>query len=495
LPKLPQANFSDAHMFKVNRSIAKAWAEEGTDNLKRFQAQMMKARGIDPGASKKVKQQQGREAAMKQIGGSMQMAQQAMQFLQGMSQSGMDMPGMTPEKMARLQQKMDRVAAKQGLVLEERPVDFSTMPGGDGGSIFAEANHYNFLRTYNSYVNYFNKYWQEYNQRVQDIMHNYEEAVGGEDRNWEVISKDMNNEHDRALRDGIEGTPHDGEDQPCRQARIDHMSRLNGISDQFYNQWESLFFTDYPQRMKPTLEAFYYTCMRYVRNMVDPKIMQQEHDKVMGTFTSFAGLAMGSLGKGSEFDYYPEVEEEQRKLDMDVARAKEEAEARRPKFKSELVLPEKGFTDWVDEHFVIDGSLGFFSLKVTTKTVEFRAAVPGWFSGAKYDFTKDKLSTYTGAGMKLPIGVNIAGMGGKLELGAEAYRRTATWDFKNGTYSETETAKAEAGYTAGPLKLSAEATLDSDLHAKAKFKAGLSGKDDAGEFKGGPTLQWQDDLW
>lgn len=474
LPKLPQADFSNAHMFKVNKAIAKAWAEEGTDNLRRFQAQMLKARGIDPGASKKVKQQQGREAAMRQMGDSMQMAQQAMQFLQGMSQSGMDMPGMTPDKMARLQQKMDRVAAKQGMVLEERPVDFSAMPGVDSGSIFAEANHYNFQVTYNSYVKYFNKYWQEYNQRVQDIMRNYEAAVRGEDQNWEVMSKDMNEAHDRALRNGIEGTPHDGEDQPCRQALIDHKVRLNGISDQFYNQWESLYFTDYPQRMKPTLEAFYCSCMRYVRNMVDPKLMQQEHDKVIGTFTAFAGQAMGSLGRGSEFDYYPEVEEEQRQLDMDVARAREEAEARRPKFRSELILPEKGFTDWVDEHFVIDGSLGFFSLKVTTKMVEFRAAVPGWFSGAKYDFTKDKLSTYTGIGMKLPIGVNIAGMGGKLELGAEAYRRTATWDFKNGTYEETDTAKGEANLKLGPMSAGGEVEVDSQLHVKVKAKSGMN---------------------
>jgi hypothetical protein len=313
-----------------------------------------------------------------------------------------------------------------------------------------------------------------------------------ENKAWEEEWEKLQEEH----KDIQKCERHTDTDEPCRRSMIEHKRRRNGISDLYYNQWENLFFPQYAQRMKPDLDMYFSVGICWVKNMCHPKVMEREWGVVIETYVTHAEQALAAIGGGGGYSYNPEVEEEEQQLEQDIALAKEEAEARRPVFQSQLKLPEKGFTDWVDEHFVLDLAAKFLALRVTTHDIEFKAAVPGVFSGAKYDFEKDKLSTYTGLGMKLEVGVNVCGAGlGKLQVGGEAYRRTATWDFKNGTYSETDTAKAEATYKAGPMQVGGEFTLDSQLHAKVKAKASMNVSDDEKVFSGGPTAQWEQDLW
>ena len=118
----------------------------------------------------------------------------------------------------------------------------------------------------------------------------------------------------------------------------------------------------------------------------------------------------------------------------------------------------------------------FLSLKVTAHSIEFEAYVPGVGAGAKYDFNSEKFETYTATGGKLDVGVNICGLEAKVEAGGETWRRTATWDLKNGTYQETDTAKAGVSGSVGPLSAGGEVQLDSQLNAKASGKVTLYGQ-------------------
>ena len=81
-----------------------------------------------------------------------------------------------------------------------------------------------------------------------------------------------------------------------------------------------------------------------------------------------------------------------------------------------------------DEHFVIEIAGEFLALKLTSHSIEFEAYIPGVSAGAKYDFSEEKFETYTGFGGKLNIGMNICGLGSKVEAGGEAWRRTSTWE-------------------------------------------------------------------
>ena len=392
-----------------------------------------------------------------------------------------------------IQTQMDKAMQQFGGMMDEKPIDKTALPGSDTGSMFSQGNWVSFQRIYTSNMAYLRKYWKEYEIKVKDICDQYIEKVGEENKAWNEEWEKLQEEHKSVQW----SSRHDGPvDEPCRRSVIQHKRRLNGISDMYYNQWENLFFPDYPQRMKPTLEGFFRICMLYVRNMSDPKVMQREWQKVIESFAMYAEKAVTAIGTGGGFTYHPEVEEEEQELERDIALAREEAVAKGSGFISAWPPPEKGYTEWVDEHFVLDVAAKYLALRITTRDIEFKAAVPGVFSGAKYDFEKDKLSTYTGLGMKLEVGVNVCGVGlGKLQVGGEAYRRTATWDFKNGTYSETESAKAEAAYKAGPLQLAGEFQLDSQLHAKVKGKASMNVSDDNKFFSGGPTAQWEQDLW
>jgi hypothetical protein len=269
--------------------------------------------------------------------------------------------------------------------------------------------------------------------------------------------------------------PHGDNDVPCRRAQIDHKKRLNAISDNYYRQWSGLYFPQYAQKMKPTLDAFYNVCMLHIRNMNDPKVMEIEYGKVTITYVTYVGQAVGSISGGDGFDYHPETEEEERALDHDIAVSKDEANAKTEVFKQDFKSPEFSFTDWIDDHFVLEVSGEFLALKVTSKSIEFEAYVPGVGGGAKYDFSEQKFETYSSTGLKLEVGVNICGMGAKVEAGGEAYRRTATWDLANGKYSETDTAKAGAKGSFGPVSAGGELQLDTQLNAKATGNISLMG--------------------
>jgi hypothetical protein len=323
------------------------------------------------------------------------------------------------------------------------------------------------------------KYHRELMAQFTDIMKVYGEKVKQEDDSFKIEWEKLRKEHDEETQSG-NGGPHSGIDEPCRRAQIAHKQRLNAISDDYYRQWSNLYMPQYVNKMKPTLDAYFNVSMLHVRNMTDPKIMEQEYMVAMMTYATWAQQSMGYIEMGGRFGYHPETEQEERALNQEIAKAKDEAKEKENEFKQEFQSPEFSYTDWINDHFVLELSAEFLALKVSPKSIEFEAYVPlvgagGVGAGAKYDFSEEKFETYTGLGGKLEVGVDICGAEAKLEAKGDFYRRTATWDLKNGTYSETDSAKGEAKASLGPLSAGAEVELDTQLNAKITGKISYEG--------------------
>jgi hypothetical protein len=144
-------------------------------------------------------------------------------------------------------------------------------------------------------------------------------------------------------------------------------------------------------------------------------------------------------------------------------------------FKESFKAPEFSIVEWIDDHFILEISGEFLALKISPKAIEFEASLMWVQAGAKYDFSEEKFETFTAVGMKLDVGVNICDVELGVEGEGDALRRTATWDLKNGKYSESTSVKAEAVGKFGPLYLGGEFELDTELNAKVTGKASIIG--------------------
>lgn len=484
LPDLPQVNLNGPPDFKRNAAIIGAWHKAMAEKLPAFAKRQAGQAGIDLNAIKQVQREQARAAAKAKTAEAMQGAMDAIKYLGSV-------PGMNQAQIAKVKERMEQAAKKMGAKVQDKPVDVNAPPPGtDSGSLFAVENHYNYRRIQAAYSSYFTKYYRELMAQFADILKVYGEKVKEENDNFKVEWDKLRKEHDEEEKSG-NGGPHSGLDEPCRRAQIGHKQRLNAISDDYYRQWSNLYLPQYVRRMKPTLDAYFNVSMLYVRNMTDPKIMQQEYSVSIMTYMTWSVQAMGFIEWGGRFDYHPETEEEERKLNQDIAKAKDEAKAKENEYKQALQAPEFSYTDWIDDHFVLEISGEFLALKVSSKAIEFEAFVPvygpvGPGGGLKYDFSEQKFESYSSVGAKWDTAVNICGLKAGAEAKTEFYRRTATWDLEHGTYSETSTANAEAKANLGPAYVGAEIQLDSQLVAKVTGKASLA---DAATFQGEKELK------
>lgn len=466
LPKLPVVNLNGPYDFERNAPIVGEWAGTAVDKLKKFPLDQAKRAGVDPNASDAVKEAQGRAAARKQMEEALQQAQQTIKLME-------NMPGVSKADIEKARRELDKVMKEHGIEATGKPADLAGPPPGvDSGSLFAEENYYNFILISTSYEKYFVKYFQEYNARIADIYKRGQQEVLMENARFEPEWSKLQEEHDIANEGKYKD--HGEHDEVCRKAMIQHKRRLNAISDKYYRQWSGLYFPEYAQKMKPTLDAYWNVCMLHIRNMNDPKVMEREYDRVTMAYFTYATQAISGIGGGG-FGYHPEVEEKEFQLEQEIARAREEAEARKDEFKQGFPAPEFSWSDWITDNFSLEISGQFLGLKVTARSIEFQSNLPGVTAGVKYDFQDEKFESYTAAGGKLNVGVNICGVGVKAEAGGEAWRRTATWDLKNGTYYESNTAKAEAKGSLGPLSVGTDFQLDAHLNAKVSTTASIMG--------------------
>lgn len=462
LPKIPTCNLNGPKEYKENEPIVDEWLKVCESRFKKVSASEAARMGIDVNASKKVQEAQTKAAAEKEIAKALQQAQDAMKWAQNAN-----LKGMTPAQKAKMEQaakQMQQMAKQQGVKLEDKPVDVSEIPGFDKGGPLVITNYQNYQAIVRTYEIYFMQYNREFQAKVVDIYKVYEQKIQEENDQHAQIWDRLQVEHN------AENNPHGEEDIPCRQEMLRHKKMLNSISHNYYRQWADLYFPQYVQKMKPTIDAYYKVCMLYVKNMNDPEVMKRECSRIRRNHVIYSSMAVSGIGGGSGFKYYGETYEEELAIDAAIARAREEAEAKKPQFEREFPEPEFDLSKWLEDHLVLEVSGEFLALKLTAKSIEFEAWAMGPGAGIKYDWSENTLETYTGVGAKLEVGVNVAGMELKAEVKGDFARKTARWDFTNGTYTESYEAKGEAKAGAGFVSVSGEVSVNTQLEAKTSSK-------------------------
>ena len=211
--------------------------------------------------------------------------------------------------------------------------------------------------------------------------------------------------------------------------------------------------------------------MLYVRNMIDPRVMEREYFRIWQMYLTFAGMAGGYSRAGGTFRYEGSTDKEEEELRRAIKAAEEEAREKRPQMEKDFREPETDWTKWIEDHLVLEVSGEFLSLKITATTIEFEAWAFGPGAGIKVDIAKEQLETYISVGAKFDVGVKIGGINlGKIDVKVETARRVAKWDFVNDTYSESYGAKGEAKFGVGSFAAGGEVELDTELNAKATGK-------------------------
>jgi hypothetical protein len=423
--------------------------------------------------------EQARAASRAQVAEMIQQAQEAMKYLGSL-------PGMQTVdgkyKLNEAMKKMQEAGAKQGVKFsgdQSPPTDPDKIPGIDSGTPYATTNYADYLRIAHSYEKYFSKYYMNFHVQVADFMHVYSERANEENQRFKEEWDKLQAEHNH------EGNSHGDKDIPCRRAQINHKKTLNSIGEEFYHQWVNLYMPQYTKKMKPNLDGYWKVCMLYVRNMNDPAVMKREFLKVKSTFFGFALQAAALISGGGAYRYYGETDEEERALERDVIVARKEADAKKEEFRNDFIAPEFSFEKWLEDHLVLEISAEFLSLKVTAKSIEFEAWAFGPGAGLKYDWAAQTLETYTGAGVKWKVGVNVAGLELEAEAKGDFIRKVAKWDLANGKYEESWGAVGEATAGAGLLKAGASIQVNTQLEAKLAGKIMLEG---AGGIQGEEDL-------
>jgi hypothetical protein len=481
LPKLPQFNSSTPADFEASKPIIEEWANVFGEKYEAWLNVKAMKMGVNPNASDKVKEAQAQKAAQDQMA-------EAMKNAQDMLKNMKNMPGMDSVKNKKelndAMKELQKAAKNNGVKLPKdapkvsaddqgdgsgdqgESFDITKMPTFDSGSPWAQINYRNYSEIQRTYGVYFSKYYKEYNAKVQDIYKVYGEKVKDENDRYAPEYAKLQIEHHKP------NSSHGDKDIPCRAAELKHKQLLNAISLNYYHQWINLYMPQYAQKMKPNLDAYWDVCMIYIRSMTDPKVMEREFYNVKTTYLMYASMAGTAIGGGG-FDYYPETDEEQRQLDIDIATARDEAEQKKPEFAREFQSPDFDFSKWMEDHFVVEIAGQFFALKVTAKTIQFDANALIFGGSLKYNPVDNIFESSSSIALKANIGLNICGVGAELKSKVELAKRTATWDFDKNTYVETNGASGEGKLKVGPVTAGSKWELDSQLNAKTSAKITL----------------------
>lgn len=465
LPGIPQCNLNGPKEYRENLPILEEWLVVCESKWKGVSAAEAASLGIDVNAPKEVMREQGKAAAEREAAKALQQAQDAIKWMQESN-----MPGMTPAQKAELNKAMKQVqqtAKQQNVKLEDKPAAPPGIPGFDKGGPLVVANYQDYLGIVRTYETYFSKYYREFHARFMDIYKVYTQKIKEENdlhaQNWARLQEEHKTNSEA----------HGQDDIPCRRELLRHKKMLNSISKDYYRQWSEMYFPQYVQKMKPTLDAYYKVGMLYVKNMNDPEVMKREFARVRRNHMTYASQAVGYIMGGEGFEYYGETDEEEQAIEADIARAREEAAAKKPEFEREFKEPEFDLSKWLEDHLVLEASGEFLSLKLTAKNIEFEAWAFGPGAGIKYDWSDNSLETYTGVGPKLQVGVNLAGLELKAEAEGQFIRKTARWDFDKGTYTESYGAKGEVKAGAGFFTVGGEVEVNTELEAKTTAKINL----------------------
>lgn len=463
MPRLPMINTSTAKNFCENAPIVEAWVQAYIEQQQKYAIDDAERMGIDPNASDAVREAQALAAGKQMMTDQMQQAQDALKYLD-------NMPGMSSADKAQLKKTMNelkKASKQQGVNLKNKPVDMNTPPGFDSGSALAVMNYANYSKISNTYEIYFLNYYQEFMAKTTDIIRVYSTKVVEENNYHESRMKELEKAHRGKLI-----LPEQCKD--CLKEIIRHKKRMNELAEDYYKQWVNLYMPQYAQKMKPTLDAYWNSCMLYIRVMNDPKVMEREYLKVRKNFLLYGSQAISGIVVGGEFKYEGTTDGEEEALRQLEEAARQAAEEKKPEFIRDFNQPESDWTKWIEDHLVLEVSGQFLGLKITATTIEFNAWAFGPGAGIKFDMLNETMETYVGVGARLKVGVNVGGMGGTVEANVDFARKNTKWDFSSGKYEESYSAVGEAKAAFGNVSASGEVELDTQLNAKTTSKINVA---------------------
>ena len=484
MPKLPMTNVNGPKEYRISSPIIEEWVKVMGSKMEKWaRRQALEKYGITGNEGEAAMTAKAQAGAQKETAQAMQQAKDMMEYMK-------NIPGMAGHK-AEIDKALKQIqtAGKNTKIggkaiapkLKDNPVDMNKIPGFDSGTPWAQMNYANYFKISYAYEMWFFKYFQDFSAKEMDIVKVYGKKVQEEEDNHKQRWDKLQEEHAEDMKN--ERGPHHDKDIPCREEMLRYHKALNMIATDYYHQWVNLYMPQYAQKMKPTLDAYWGICGLYIKNMNDPKVMQREYERVRGIYMFYALQACGHIGSGGVFHYYGETDEEEAQLEADKREAEKEAEEKKPEFERDFKEPDTDWSKWIEDHLVLEIAVEALTFKITARTIEFEAFVPGLAAGIKIDVVDEKVETYTAVAAKVDVGVNIFGIEAKLEDKVEFAKKTAQWDFENGKYTETYGSKAEAKGAFGILQgtASVELEYDAGITAKADYNLGVGVEKGGGE--------------
>jgi hypothetical protein len=425
----------------------------------------------------------------------MEMARKNLEFLKDVK-----VPGMSKAELDKLIKQVEAEGGKHvgGLNKKKGPEPEGTPPGFDWGSPLAKLNYANYVVTKGAYEQWFMRYMLiDYQQKQTDILTLYSKK-----RQEEETLHQMNvANHQKA----VENSPDHTEDKCtiCLREKLRHKMKVNELGDIYFKQWQGLYFPQYGQKMKPTLEAYWKICMLYIRNMRQQSVMKREYEHVRDTFYNYAMQACAGMGVGLAFEYLGTTEAEEEALAAAIAASEEKFEADlRPRTLKDFDVPKDDWVKWIGDHLTGEISLGYppapatalvnIGIKFTASSIEFEPYTLGLGAGVKLDWVNNKVETFNSIGPKNKFAISIGGKDlFKVETRMDIIRKTATWDFDKGTYKESYSSSSEVKAVLGSVTTGLKFKVDPSLHSSLESKTTLDAKGNLVGAKGGyKTMLW-----
>ncbi len=456
MPKIPQFNSVDNKGFTENEPLVAEWAKVFVLRHGEFLNREKFKANIEETDSDAVADRKGREAGLAYAGKSMS---DAKQMLQGMK--NLNIPGVSQAELDEAMAEMDQAASEAGIVLTEEPVDPDTPPGFDSGSIFAQANYSNYLVISRSHETYIHKFFQKMRGEVANIIQVYSSKAMAESLR-----------HAQAMKE-IEESEGDTEIPRLRE-ELRYKRAMNTLGDTYYKSWAGLYFPQYARKIKPMLDNYWYVSTLYIKNMNDPKVMEREYLRVKDFYMTHAMEAGTGILNGTTFVYLGPTDEEEEALRQAQKASEEEAVAKGPQFLQDFDKPKDDWVKWIEDHLSLEVGTPVLGFKITARTIEFNAYVPGMIAGVKWDMVDNKVQTNWGYGLKAELGVKFMGLDAKLSAQSDFISKVCEFDFDNNGYKESVTPpKTEVNGSFGPVSAGVEAQLDAQLTPKVFVKGSL----------------------
>jgi hypothetical protein len=395
-----------------------------------------------------------------------------------MSEAGITSLSETPERTEPATITSDADAEKIGA----DDVD----PGVDFGSPFASSNYRTYMFIRDSYELYFMKYYKKAEENVANILTVYAAQVDKENKLYaqRLAPIEEQEEANRKEAEKSGGVPDNAKfEMDKRKETLRHKKAVNALSDEFFAQWSSYSLSQYDRKMKPMLDQFWATCAVYIRNMNQPEILKAEYARCKQCFWTNGGLAVGMMNV-TDFTYYPETVEEERQIELEIAQAKDEAEAKAKEYKKQTKAADQAFVKWLEDNFALGISGEFVTAKITPRQLTIEEYIFGMNFKHVFDFKTGDWTTYRSFAAKVDIGIQVGPMKAGVQARADMLESYDTYNIGNGKLVDCGSSFAKGNVTgslgagdvgvSGTVKVTLDPAAESEL--SAKFSGGMGVK-------------------